>query len=112
MNLALLLTPTAGLAAVSVIASLLYGCWLLQKPPSMLRTLVKTVAVGAMAVMAWISGQGWLVAVGLTLSVLGDGFLAGDPKKWLPFGLLSFLLAHAAYLVLFLRAGGGIAMFE
>ena len=112
MNLALLLTPNAGLAAASLVASLLYGFWLLQKPPSFLRTLVKTFAVGAIAAMAWMSGQGWLAAVGLTLSVLGDAFLAGDPKRWLPFGLLSFLLAHAAYLVLFLRAGGGIAMFE
>jgi len=112
LNLAPLLTPTAGLAAASLVASLLYGFWLLPKPPSALRTIAKTIAVGAIAAMAWISGDGWLLAVGLTLSALGDGFLAGDPKKWLPFGLLSFLLAHAAYLVLFFRAGGGIAMFE
>jgi uncharacterized membrane protein YhhN len=112
LNLAPLLTPTAGLAVASLVASLVYGFLLLQKPPSALRTIAKTAAVGAIAIMAWLSGQGWLLAVGLTLSAVGDSFLAGDPKTWLPLGLLSFLLAHAAYLVLFIHAGGGIAMFR
>jgi uncharacterized membrane protein YhhN len=98
------------LAVVSLIAASTYGFWLLQKPPSPLRTLAKTCAVGAIAVIAWISGHVWLLAIGLTLSALGDAFLAGDPKKWLPLGLASFLIAHAAYIVVFVHAGGGIAL--
>jgi uncharacterized membrane protein YhhN len=106
------LTPTTALAAVSLIASAVYGLWLLQRPPSPLRAVAKTCAVGAVALIAWLSGHGWLLAVGLTLSAVGDAFLAGDPKRWLPLGLVSFLLAHAAYIVVFVHAGGGIGMFR
>jgi uncharacterized membrane protein YhhN len=105
--------PAVGvLATVSLIAAATYGFWLLQKPPSALRTVAKTLAVGAIAVIAWISGHVWLLAIGLSLSALGDAFLAGDPKKWLPFGLVCFLVAHAAYIVVFIHAGGGIALFR
>jgi uncharacterized membrane protein YhhN len=100
----------AALCAVSILAAAVYGVGLLQKPPSLLRTLVKALAVGALAVVAWLSGHVWLLAVGLTLSALGDAFLAGDPKRRLPCGLVSFLLAHAAYIVVFLHAGGGVAL--
>jgi uncharacterized membrane protein YhhN len=103
---------TAVLAAASLIASAIYGFGLLRNPPSLLRAGVKAAAVGAVAVVAWLSGQGWLLAVGLTLSALGDVFLAGDPKRLLPSGLVSFLLAHAAYIVVFIHAGGGVAMFR
>ena len=107
------MTPmTAALAAISLIAAAGYGFWLLQKPPSILRTIAKTLAVGAISVIAWLSGHVWLLAIGLSLSAIGDALLAGDPKKWLPLGLVSFLLAHAAYVVVFLHAGGGIGMFR
>jgi len=106
------LTPTAGLAAASLISAAAYGGLMLQRPPSALRTLAKTLAVGALAAIAWVSGQGWLIALGLTLSALGDGFLANDPKRWLPLGLGAFLLAHAAYIVVFIHAGGGELIFR
>ena len=106
------LTPTTGLAVVSLVSAAVYGLWLLHKPPSSLRAVVKTLAVGAVAVIAWLNGQGWLLAVGLTLSALGDAFLAGDPKRWLPLGLCAFLLAHAAYIVVFIHAGGGELIFR
>ena len=105
----------AGLAAISLAAAALYGFVLLRRSPSLVRTAVKAKAVGALATIGWVEAcfggrGGWLLAVGLTLSALGDAFLAGDPKKGLPFGLVSFLLAHAAYIVVFLHAGGGVAM--
>jgi uncharacterized membrane protein YhhN len=102
--------PAAALCVVSVLAAAVYGWWLLQKPPSLLRAIAKTAAVGALAAIAWLGGHVWLLAVGLTLSALGDAFLSGDAKRWLPFGLISFLLAHAAYIVVFLHAGGGVAL--
>jgi uncharacterized membrane protein YhhN len=102
--------PQAALAAVSLLAACVYGFGFLQKPPSALRTLAKTAAVAVLAAAAWLSGQGWLLAIGLTLSALGDAVLAGDHKRRLPLALVSFLLAHAAYIVLFIHAGGGVAM--
>ncbi len=36
--------------------------------------------------------------------------MAGDPKRWAPFGLPAFLLAQAAYIVVFIHAGGGVGM--
>src|SRR5579875_2604903 len=105
------LTPKAALCAVSILAALAYGGYFLQKPPSAPRTVAKTAAMGALAAIAWTGEHGgWLLAIGLTLSALGDAFLAGDPKRWLLLGLVSFLLAHAAYVVVFLHAGGGVAM--
>jgi uncharacterized membrane protein YhhN len=107
------LTPaTVALTVASIVAAAVYGFRLLQKPPSPVRTVAKTLAVGAIAVIAWLSGHVWLLAIGLTLSAVGDAFLAGDPKRWLPLGLVSFLLAHAAYIVVFVHAGGGIGMFR
>jgi uncharacterized membrane protein YhhN len=100
----------AALCVVSILAAAVYGVGLLHKPPSLMRTLVKALAVGALAVVAWLSGHVWLLAVGFTLSALGDAFLAGDANRWLPFGLVSFLVAHAAYIVVFLHAGGGVAL--
>ena len=106
------LTPTTALAVVSIIAAAIYGFGLLNNGPSLGRTIAKTLAVGSIAVIAWLSGHVWLLAIGLTLSAVGDAFLAGDPKRWLPLGLASFLIAHAAYIVVFVHAGGGIAMFR
>jgi uncharacterized membrane protein YhhN len=105
---------TTALVAVSVLMAGLYGLYFLQRPPSAFRTLVKVKAVGALAVLGciigWSSGHTWLVAIGLALSAIGDAFLADDPKRGMPLGLISFLLAHAAYVALFLHAGGGVAI--
>jgi uncharacterized membrane protein YhhN len=110
MSLTPLTALPGALVVLSVVCATVYGFWMVQKPPSPLRTLAKTMAVGAIALLAWLTGHVWLLAVGLSLSALGDAFLAGDPKTWLPFGLVSFLLAHAAYLVVFIHAGGGVPM--
>ncbi len=109
------LTPLAGLAAVSLIAAAVYGFVLLQRPPSLVRTLTKTLAVAALAVIAALTGLGWLLAIGLGLSAVGDAALAIDGaggKRSLPIGLACFLLAHAAYLVVFVHVGGGALAFR
>jgi uncharacterized membrane protein YhhN len=111
---------------VSLTAGLIYGLGFADKPPSALRTIVKIMAVGSLALFGlymwlgdvslaqpaadprfaafltstrWISGT---AAVGLTLCAIGDGFLAGDPKRWLLPGLVAFLLGHIAYVAMFL----------
>ena len=113
---AIVVTPAEVLAAVSLIAAAVYGFVLLQRPPSLLRTVTKTMAVAAIAVIAALTGLGWLLAVGLGLSAAGDAALAGDsatgPQRGLPIGLTCFLLAHAAYLVVFVHVGGGALAFR
>lgn len=89
------------LTGLSVLAALIYGLALTGRPPSMVRTIIKTAAVGAIAVIAFLSGTPWLLAAGLLLCAAGDAFLAGDPKRWLPAGLGVFLLGHILYVFLF-----------
>ncbi|WGM37303.1 lysoplasmalogenase [Caulobacter sp. NIBR1757] len=111
---------------ISLAAGLIYGLGFAGKPPSALRTIVKMMAVGALALFGlwmwlgdatvqqqadsqafaeflhssrWIGGA---AAIGLTLCAIGDGFLAGDPKRWLLPGLVAFLLGHVAYVAMFL----------
>ncbi len=91
---------------VSVAAALGYGLVLQFRPGGVFRTLVKCLAVGALAVWSWMSGAPPLLTAGLVLSTVGDAFLAQDPKRWLPPGLASFLLAHILYVVFFLEIGG------
>ncbi|HEY2658479.1 MAG TPA: lysoplasmalogenase [Caulobacteraceae bacterium] len=83
--------------------------FLVDSAPSAGRTAVKTVAVGALAVLAYIRGTPTPLVVALALSAIGDGFLAGDPEKLLPLGLGAFLAAHVGYIWLFLQDGGGRA---
>lgn len=92
--------------AVAGLCAALYGLVLVQRPPSLLRTLVKTLAVGALSVLAYLEGGGPGLAIALALCALGDAFLAGDPKRWLPFGLAAFLAGHLVYVLLFWRERG------
>ena len=92
-----------GLWGVAFLCAALYGLALVERPPSALRTLVKTVATGALAALAYWQGGGPLLAIALALCAIGDAFLAGDPKRWLPFGLAAFLAGHLVYVLLFWR---------
>jgi uncharacterized membrane protein YhhN len=63
--------------AVSVGAALAYGLVFVQRPPSAVRTLVKCVAVGALAVIAYLDSGSALLAIALAFCTLGDAFLTG-----------------------------------
>ncbi|MFA7263167.1 MAG: lysoplasmalogenase [Caulobacter sp.] len=89
------------LTGVSVLAALGYGLVMTGHAPSLQRTVVKTVAVGALAVLAFLSDAPWLLAAALLLCAVGDAFLAGDPRRWLPPGLATFLLGHILMIFLF-----------
>lgn len=95
------------LIVLSAGAALTYGVLLSPQPPSAARTVVKTLAVAPLAVLVYLQGGHPLIALGLALSAVGDAFLAGDPKKWLPPGLGAFLLAHLLYVGAFLYTGEG-----
>ena len=97
------------LITLSLSAAIAYGAGFVLRPPSPLRTGLKMVAVGALAVLAWQNTNhnalGLMVCAALALSAIGDGFLAGDPKRWLPLGLGSFLIAHILYVAVFWTLG-------
>jgi uncharacterized membrane protein YhhN len=101
-----LVAPTGGWVftgalAVSVVAMLLYGFVLAGRPSSALRTIVKTLAVGLLVIPALIQEAPGLLILGLALCAVGDAFLAGNPKRWLIFGMLAFLAGHVSYIFLF-----------
>src|ERR1700759_1338414 len=95
------------LGGMSAAASGLYGLWLVRKAVSTWRTLAKTAAVAALAVLSYVSGAPVAMTIALVLSALGDAFLAGEAERWLPAGLAAFLAAHVAYIWLFVHDGGG-----
>jgi uncharacterized membrane protein YhhN len=103
------MSAESALGGVSAIASAVYGLWLARKPISAWRTLAKTAAVAALAVLAYVAGAPAPLTAALVLSAIGDACLAGDPERWLPVGLGAFLLAHASYIWLFVHDGGGRA---
>lgn len=101
---------------VSALSALVYGAFWVLAPVSPLRTVVKIMPVAALALIAYLTGPrhgvALLLPAALGLSALGDGFLAGDPKRWLPLGLASFLIAHLIYVALFWSAGGPSGLSE
>jgi len=81
--------------------SAVYGFRALNDPPSLRRTLIKVLAVASLIPVVGWTGAPPLLMAGLALSALGDAFLAGNPKRWLPWGLASFLIAQLIYVALF-----------
>jgi uncharacterized membrane protein YhhN len=89
------------LRVLSIAAGLLY---LVTVPwqPYPASVLVKGLAVGPLAVLAFISGSP-ILGVALALSTAGDVLLDLDPQRLFVFGLGSFLIAHLVYIGLFIR---------
>ena len=70
----------------------------------------KLIASTAFVVVAVTAGAlesryGRILLLGLVLSWFGDAFLLSETKRWLLSGLVSFLLAHVAYVVAFATVG-------
>lgn len=103
---------TSTLIGASVLGAAVYGLYYLRRPvapgPVLARTLVKTLAVGAMAAFAAAMGGPVLLVAALALSAVGDACLAGKGEARFLAGLIAFLLAHAAYAPLFLALGAGL----
>jgi uncharacterized membrane protein YhhN len=100
------MSPEAALWAVAAGGALAYGLVFVEQPVSALRTVIKTSAVAALAVLAYLDGGSVLLAIALAVCAVGDACLAGDPKRWLPFGLAAFLAGHLTYVPLFLERAG------
>jgi uncharacterized membrane protein YhhN len=86
----------------SIILSALYGAVFCYRPPSVMKTVVKVAATGLLMLWAYVLGGPWLLVVALAFGAVGDGFMSGDPKRWLLPGLLAFFAGHLAYLALFM----------
>jgi uncharacterized membrane protein YhhN len=85
------------LIALGAVAATAYGALFLRRPPSLLRTLTKTLFLGAWTAAFAIAGAHPILVIALGASALGDFFLAFDKKWLLPFGILFFLVAQLAY---------------
>ena len=87
---------------------LLVLCRLLDVPTGAI--LAKIAASTAFVAVAWVSGArdsryGKAILAGLGLSWCGDLFLLGDSQALFIAGLVSFLLAHVAYVTAFSTLG-------
>ncbi len=91
----------------SFVAAVIY-VFALDMPPKWSRTAAKTAAVAFLTVLAAMQGGPLLLVATLALSAIGDAFLSRDGEKAFLGGLASFLAAHIVYVVLFLKAGGGL----
>lgn len=100
-------TPN-GWLVLSVAAAILYG-FVLTREENLRRTIVKTMAVGLLAMLTVHLGGPVLLIAALGLSALGDAFLAHEGERAFMGGLSSFLLAHICYVVLFFLEGPGLA---
>lgn len=89
------------LAVLAVAAAVAYGLLFLNRPHTFLRAGAKTVFMAALTGAFFVAGAPFPLLVALAASALGDFFLAFDKKWLLPFGILSFLLAQLAYLLIF-----------
>lgn len=89
---------------ISLMAAVLY-LLMLRQGASWLLSLIKTLSTALLAIIAWRMGGPALLVAGLALSALGDLFLSRDGEKAFISGLVSFLAAHVAYIVLFASIG-------
>ena len=89
------------LAAISVAVAAAYLFIWLPGAPSATRTVFKTAPVALLAALAMATTGPGLLVFALACSALGDAALSRDGDRAFIVGLLAFLLAHIAYVVLF-----------
>lgn len=95
-----------GTLILSVAAAALYAM-VLDMAPSLRRSVIKTLGVALLAVLAVMQDGPWLLVAALTLSALGDAFLSREGEGAFLAGLASFLAGHAFYIALFAAFGEG-----
>ncbi|WP_376703008.1 lysoplasmalogenase family protein [Mesorhizobium sp. ISC25] len=93
----------------SLAAAVIYA-FSLGMRPRLSQSAARTLAVAMLAVLVVQQGGPWLLVAALGVSAVGDAFLSRDGEKAFLGGTASFLAAHVLYVVLFLRAGGGLGL--
>ena len=97
------------LLIVGLIAALIYAAFFCHRGPSWAKTLVKAIPMPAFAFAAAVSFGQPMVIGALLLSAVGDIALSRDGDRPFLIGLISFALAHLAYIAHFLMISGGWA---
>ncbi len=96
------LTPFAlACFALSALAAAGYGFYFLHRPAGLVRAVVKTAAVAALATGLALGGAHPMLVVALALSALGDFALAFNGLIALALGIFAFLLAQIIYVTIF-----------
>ena len=80
--------------------AVIYGAWFCNRAPSLLRSVIKTIPLSALAVFAAANGAPWLLVAALGLSALGDLALSRNGDRAFLTGLISFAAAHLCYVAL------------
>ncbi|KZL23725.1 YhhN-like protein [Pseudovibrio sp. WM33] len=88
---------------ISFSLALAYGVYFCWQDPSLLKTVVKTTALGVVALWAFVTQAPLLLALALTTSSVGDAALAVPGEVRFLVGLCSFAIAHIFYILLFSR---------
>ncbi len=70
--------PVAAQMLISITAAAAYLLFYVRRPPSLNRTVIKTLAIAALAALAVIMDGPWLLVAALALSALGDLFISRD----------------------------------
>ena len=96
-----------GTLILSILLALYYAM-IVARPPSLRRTVIKTGPIVLLAALAFLQGGPPLLLAALALSAMGDALLAQEGETPFLAGLASFLLAHIAYVLLFLSFGEGV----
>ncbi|WP_406645949.1 lysoplasmalogenase [Aliisedimentitalea scapharcae] len=76
--------------------------FLTARPPSVLRSTIKTLCVAALALAAWTAGASGELVAALGLCAVGDYCLSRDGERAFMAGVGAFALGHLVYVVLFL----------
>ena len=82
-------------------AALAYGTWFCHRDPSALRSVIKTLPLAVMAMLAFLPGAPLVLVAGLALSALGDLALSRRGEAAFLTGLIAFAAAHIAYIWVF-----------
>lgn len=91
----------ASLVTLGVSASfaLYFGLAYCYQGPSWPKTIVKTIPVGLLAIIGFVIGGASLLVLALALSALGDYALSRPGQRSFLIGLVSFALAHVAFII-------------
>lgn len=101
---------TSNAALLLSLAAAVLNLFFVDLRPTLKRSVVKTLAVLLLAVLAFVRQGPPLLVGALTLSAAGDAFLSRDGERPFLAGLASFLAAHLLYIALFAFSGGGAAV--